>query len=203
MVNKALISLGANVASGGRTPAATLAEAVRILGADPAVSVTATSRFYGSPAWPPGSGPDFVNAVAALDTELDPAGLLVRLLAVETRLGRRRPARWAPRTCDLDLLAVDGTILPDRATLARWMALDLGEAQRLEPPQLILPHPRLHERAFVLVPLLDVAPDWRHPLTGKDVREMLAALPEAERTAVRPLPDPAQQLQRRDDGPGP
>jgi 2-amino-4-hydroxy-6-hydroxymethyldihydropteridine diphosphokinase len=78
-------------------------------------------------------------------------------------------------------------VLPDRAELDRWMALDLGKAQSLAPPRLILPHPRMHERGFVLGPLADIAPDWRHPATGLTVTEMLAARPAAERAAMRPV----------------
>ena len=81
------------------------------------------------------------------------------------------------------------TVLPDAATARQWMALDLGRAQTLVPPRLILPHPRLQERAFVLVPLVDVAPDWRHPLTGRSVAEMLASLPPADLEAIRSVAD--------------
>ena len=78
-------------------------------------------------------------------------------------------------------------VLPDAATQARWRDLPLAEQMRRAPETLVLPHPRLHERAFVLVPLLDIAPQWRHPLLGRSVAEMVAALPRAERDAVVPL----------------
>jgi 2-amino-4-hydroxy-6-hydroxymethyldihydropteridine diphosphokinase len=145
------------------------------------------SRWYRTPAFPPGSGPDFVNGAAVLETSLDPETVLAALHDAEAALGRERPARWAPRVCDLDLIAIDDTVLPDRATLERWMEIDLGKAQTVVPPRLILPHPRMHERSFVLVPLADIAPDWRHPAIGRTVAEMLAALPVEELLEIKPL----------------
>jgi 2-amino-4-hydroxy-6-hydroxymethyldihydropteridine diphosphokinase len=185
---RVLIALGANLAPPGGTPAATLAAALDRLGSMDGIAVRRRSRWFSTPAFPPGSGPDFVNGAAALETALEPEPLLAALHAVEAEFGRVRPARWVPRLCDIDLIGVGDRVLPDAATARRWMALDQGEAQRLAPPRLILPHPRMHERGFVLVPLADVAPDWRHPLSGLTVREMLAALPAAERAAIRPLP---------------
>jgi 2-amino-4-hydroxy-6-hydroxymethyldihydropteridine diphosphokinase len=151
------------------------------------ITIHSRSRWFRTPAFPPGSGPDFVNGAAMLETALDPETVLAALHGAEAALGRVRPARWAPRVCDLDLIAIEDIVLPDRATLERWMAIDLGQAQTVAPPRLILPHPRMHERGFVLAPLADIAPDWRHPVTGQTVAGMLAALPAAELAEIQPL----------------
>jgi 2-amino-4-hydroxy-6-hydroxymethyldihydropteridine diphosphokinase len=182
-----LIALGANLPAAGRPPVETLERALAMLAASPEVRLVARSRWWRTPAEPPGSGPDFVNGAARLETALAPEALLAALHGIEAALGRTRPARWAPRVCDLDLIAMDGTVLPDRATLERWMALDPAEARRLRPPRLILPHPRMHERAFVLLPLAEVAPGWRHPVTGRTVAEMCDILPQAARAGMAPL----------------
>lgn len=178
-----IVGLGSNLPHGGLEPRDLLERSLERIAAL-GHAVLARSRWYRSPAWPAGAGPDFVNAVAAVAMAgATPAVLLERLRSVEADLGRERRARWAPRTCDLDLLAVGGVVLPDRATALGWLA-GPGEAP---PCELVLPHPRLHERAFVLAPLVEIAPDWCHPLIGRSTRALLAALPEAERQAVRPL----------------
>lgn len=95
-------------------------------------------------------------------------------------MGRERGTRWGQRTLDLDLLAMGDLVLPDAQVYAHWRDLPLEDQARRAPEQLILPHPRLQDRAFVLVPLSDVAPDWRHPVLGRTVLEMRDALsPEA------------------------
>jgi len=88
-----------------------------------------------------------------------------------------RTTRWGERTLDLDLIACGDQILPDSDTQDHWRSLPLGEQKKRTPDQLILPHPRVQDRAFVLVPLLEVAPEWVHPRLGQSVREMLGALP--------------------------
>jgi 2-amino-4-hydroxy-6-hydroxymethyldihydropteridine diphosphokinase len=158
-----LIALGANLPSIAGPPAVTLQRALARLEAE-GVKILSVSSFYVTPAWPDPSDPEFVNAVAAVETTLQPVELLALLHGVETDLGRLRSAPNAPRTLDIDLIDHDGAVMRDG---------------------LVLPHPRMAARAFVLVPLAEVAPDWRHPVTGQGVAELLAALPD--RAAVKKL----------------
>ena len=137
---------------------ATVGQALAALDELPGIRVRARSRFYRTPAWGLTDQPDFINGVAALDTTLSPQALLAALLATEQRFGRVRAAdtpRWGPRTLDLDLLAVGELVLDE--------------------PGLTLPHPRLHERAFVLVPLAELAPGLVVPGRGR-VAGLLAAV---------------------------
>ncbi|KAF0675537.1 2-amino-4-hydroxy-6-hydroxymethyldihydropteridine pyrophosphokinase [Profundibacterium mesophilum KAUST100406-0324] len=146
-----------------------------------------SSYVYKSIAVPAGSGPDFLNAVARFTVTMGPRDCLASMHRAEAAAGRVRLRRWAPRTLDLDLLDMDGMICPDLAGYAAWRDMP-PERQAVEAPgELILPHPRLHERGFVLIPWADVAPDWRHPVTGSSVTEMRDALPAEARAGVERL----------------
>jgi 2-amino-4-hydroxy-6-hydroxymethyldihydropteridine diphosphokinase len=156
-------------------PRATLEAALRALD-DRRVRVCRRSQWYRSQPVPDDGQPWYVNGVAELETALPPPELLARLLQLEHQFGRVRRERWAPRVIDLDLLAYH--------ELNNWN--DRGDVAP------ILPHPRLHERAFVLVPLAELAPGWRHPVLQRTVEELSQALPPGQFVAVDPTgSDPA------------
>jgi 2-amino-4-hydroxy-6-hydroxymethyldihydropteridine diphosphokinase len=159
-----LVALGANLPSViyGR-PSSTLAAALDLLDQH-RVRVIRRSRWYETAPVPMSDQPWYVNGVAEVTSDLPPEALLLALHEVESRLGRTRDVVNAARVIDLDLLDYGGRIA------AGWP---------------VLPHPRLHERAFVLRPLRDVAPQWRHPVSGLGIDAMLARLGPEQLT--RPL----------------
>ncbi len=140
-----------------------------------------------TPCFPKGAGPDFVNAAIACETTRPPAEVLSLLHDVEQSAGRSRRKRWEARVIDLDLLGYGDRVLPDLAGYKAWASLPLDQQMTRAPDEMILPHPRLHERAFVIVPLNDIAPDWRHPVLGVSVAEMYAALSPREIDEIRPV----------------
>lgn len=145
----ACVALGSNLDD----PQAQVERGFAALAALPRAALRARSRRYRTPPWGVIGQPDFINAVALLETTLTPRELLEALLAIETRAGRMRAVRYGPRTLDLDLLLYGDSVVRE--------------------PGLELPHPRLHERAFVLLPLADVAPDLEVPGRGR-VADLLA-----------------------------
>ena len=164
-----LVGVGANLPGlNGRSAIDTCREAVAMLDLLQAVRLRGLSRWFVSAPVPPSGQPPYVNAVAALlvdrHSTLDPQMLLARLMAVEEACGRERSVPNAARTLDLDIISI-------------------GDLVRAAPDP-ILPHPRAHLRAFVLAPLLDVAPHWIHPVLGKTAAALLADLPPQE---IQPL----------------
>ncbi len=162
-----LIGVGGNLPGpNGETPLETCRWAVKRLVTIPNLRLSALSSWYITEPMPPSGQPPYVNAVVRLEVEEGlkepgPAAMLRKLQAIEAEAGRVRGVPNAARTLDLDLIAIG----------------DGGQTVRSGPDP-VLPHPRAHLRAFVLVPLLDVAPEWVHPVVGLGVAELLRGLPD-------------------------
>jgi 2-amino-4-hydroxy-6-hydroxymethyldihydropteridine diphosphokinase len=148
MTHNIYIALGTNI--GERL--ANLRAAIQSLA--PQFDLVAASRVYETPPWGYADQPAFLNMALHARTEASPAESLERLKQLEVELGREPGFRWGPRLIDLDILFYDELVL--------------------NTPPLVIPHPRLHERGFVLIPLMDIAPDLRHPIFGKTIRQLLA-----------------------------
>lgn len=153
MLHRACIGFGSNL--GDRS--ATIRAAADELRAAPGVqSVRRSSMHETDPVGGPPGQPAYLNAAAVVETTLSPRELLDRLLEIERQLGRQRRERWGPRTIDLDLLLYDDRVIDE--------------------PGLTVPHPRMHERRFVLEPLVEIAPDMIHPVLRATVRELFDRL---------------------------
>lgn len=148
-----IVALGANLPGAYPSCEVLLDAAVAAL-AQEAMTVRARSSWWRSAAWPDASAPAYLNGVVLVETALTPAEVILRLHAVEAAFGRERAARNAPRTLDLDLIA-HGRCVIDEAGLT-------------------VPHPRAHQRAFVMGPLAQIAPLWRHPVLGRTASELWA-----------------------------
>lgn len=158
-----LIGLGANVPGPWGKPRQTVERALEMLNMSPLLLVKASSLIVTKP-FGVTDQPDFVNAVAQITTDLAPEALMARLHEIELAADRRRTVRWGPRTLDLDLLDYDGLILAGE-----------GEGSGHQTA-LVLPHPGIGERTFVLEPIVEIAPGWRHPVTGLSAGAILQQL---------------------------
>jgi len=161
MTGQAIIAFGTNLPFNGLHGAALIRSAIEDLSSEGLI-LRALSSMHETLAWPDPTQPMFTNAVGVFYAPAkDAQAVLDGLLRVEARFGRVRSVRNAARTLDLDLLDFEG--------------------RALDTPGLLLPHPRLSDRAFVLAPLAEAAPEWRHPLTGLTAADMLARLDAAHR----------------------
>ncbi len=152
------VALGANLESRVGPPRVTLERALQELESR-GINVRGRSRWYKSPAFPDPTDPEFINGMGVLETALQPRDLLSQLHEVERVFGRERRRRWAPRILDLDVIDYRGVTLRGN-----------------QADGLVLPHPEMSTRDFVLLPLRDVAPDWRHPETNQHIDTLIDAL---------------------------
>jgi 2-amino-4-hydroxy-6-hydroxymethyldihydropteridine diphosphokinase len=163
-----LLGLGGNLPSRQFGPPESTLQAALAALEERGVRMRRRSRWYRSRPVPDDGQPWYVNGVAEIETTLPPEELLARVLEIEAAFGRVRRRRWAPRVIDLDILAYH----------------DHNNWNAIPPVTPIVPHPRLHERAFVLAPLVELAPAWRHPVLERTATELLAALPAGQFVAA-------------------
>lgn len=154
------------------SPRRTCGAALEIL-AQKNIQIIAHSRWYKSAPVPVSDQPWFINGVVGVTTTLTPQDLVASVLEVESELGRRRSVPNAARTIDIDVLAYDDQIVS-------------GQDQDVLS-DVMIPHPRMHLRAFVLLPLADIAPDWVHPRTNVNISDLIKALPKDQ--VCQPIPD--------------
>ena len=185
-LRKGYVALGSNLETATRTSLDFVNEALGLF-LDAKIRISQQSQWYSAPAFPKGNGPDYVNGVVEIETDLKAEDLLTVLHDIEKSLGRTRLVRWEARVVDLDLLALGSEIAPSKDRFDYWKDLPLKVQLQDAPDELILPHPRMHERAFVLKPLAQIAPDWVHPVLGQSASTILAALPVKSRDEIRPL----------------
>lgn len=161
-----LIGMGSNLTTEEFSTSKKILEAAMDALNEHGVNVLKCSKFYQTEPVPKSDQPWFVNAVIAVKTSLDPLELLKKLHEIEKELGRVRRERWEARIIDLDLLCYDDFVTPD---IKKWQEA----AKMTMPNQPVIPHARLHERDFVLIPLKDVSATWVHPIFGENVEKML------------------------------
>ncbi len=183
MVSTAFIALGSNLDLDGFSSQDLLKEAIREVGKSN-LQLQAISRFFKNPAFPIGSGPDFINAAIKVRTHEKAQNVMNQLHAIEEKFGRSRGERWGERTLDLDLIAFGQSIKPNKSVYLYWHELEQENQIHEAPSNLILPHPRMHERAFVLIPLLDIAPSWTHPVLMKNTSQLCDNLNNQEISAL-------------------
>ncbi len=186
IVNQCVIAFGSNLSN---EIAASVELVKAAIGALSSVGLfeVELSKFYRTPAFPKDSGPDFVNGAILCETELSAQEVLEGLHKIEHQFGRTRTKRWEARILDLDLIDYAGQVLPDVDVYKEWREMPLVDQMERIPKELILPHPRVQDRPFVLVPLRDVAPEYQHPVTGESVKQMLGRYDVLALGEIQPL----------------
>ncbi|WP_417463976.1 2-amino-4-hydroxy-6-hydroxymethyldihydropteridine diphosphokinase [Kordiimonas sp.] len=189
-----LLAFGGNLPSAVGTPEATIGAAVLALASE-GVELIQFSALYHSPAITLDDNthaPAYTNAVGLFSTKLTPNELLEVTQGIERKFGRAAGARWSARTLDIDLLVYGDAVLPNRDV---WTALEASDDPAAMLPEPVVPHPRLHKRGFVLVPLDEISPNWQHPVLQSTVTAML------KQAEVQGLCEGVEKLAHQPGGP--
>ena len=131
------------------------------------------SSFWESRSYPDKNKPNFINAVSEVLSDLNPYEILYELKTIETKMGRKNNTRWGNRVLDLDIISAGSIILPNSNVFNEWLKMPIQKQIKNQPNELILPHPRIQDRLFVLNPLNEVDPHWTHPVFKKTPLELI------------------------------
>lgn len=174
------LALGSNLPYGGMEPLQVVEAAISALqGAG--LDETKVSTFYQTEPVPKSDQPDFINCVVVGKTDHKALEILEVCQSIEQSFERARSTRWGARTLDIDIINYDNQIVP---SIGAWRAVADKMNADTEMPRLVLPHPFMHQRAFVLKPLCDLTPGWRHPVYNRTAADLLAEQPEQDRVGV-------------------
>ena len=130
------------------------------------IFIIQSSSFYESLSWPDETKPKFLNIVLKVRTSLDPAKLLNKCKKIEIELGRKKSSKNSPRECDIDIIDYDNKEIKEN---------------------IILPHPRMHKRNFVLIPLFELNKDWKHPITKRHIKKLILSLPNRDIRSIKQI----------------
>ena len=178
-----LISYGANLEGPFGPPRQTIYKALEKLRSK-GFNILEQSKSYCSESFPNKNDPKYLNGCLKIEVDLEPTEVLRQLKHIERRMGRLPGERWGARICDLDLLSVDSLVYPNIQIFNYWRNLCFKRQEKEKPNELLLPHPRIQDRAFVLRPLLDIAPNWKHPVLHLTVEEMFEHISKEKKRAV-------------------
>ena len=171
-MKKYFIALGSNLETQNLSRLETINTALRCF-SQFSINLIQVSSFWESRSYPDLSQPNFINAVSAVHSELNPYQILHKLKTIEKKMGRKNKTRWENRVLDLDIIGSGSIILPNKFVFNKWLKMPLQKQIKNQPDELILPHPRIQDRLFVLQPLSEVDPHWTHPVLNKTPLELI------------------------------
>jgi 2-amino-4-hydroxy-6-hydroxymethyldihydropteridine diphosphokinase len=171
-MKKYFIALGSNLETQNLSRLEIINRAMGYLSQNNIILVKVSS-FWESGSYPDRTQPDFINAVVEVHSELNPYQVLLELKNIEKKMGRKKKNRWGNRVLDLDIIGSGSIILPNKFEFNKWLKMPLHKQIKIQPDELILPHPRIQDRLFVLKPLDEVDPNWTHPVLNKTSLELI------------------------------